>query len=233
MSNTTLRHTIFENSIPLDVCNHIKDYFEYHTELHVNNANNPNVIKLNAPWKHFREILEPILSKYIKITRGYGGNVYKHSNLYTTHVDSHDQHQTINVMLPIFTPTPGLPQHFIVFDQWMDNGTGRTWYGDREDIKLNGDFDLNKKSASIPYLDPLVHDKTPFDIDPDFYSNYLEYPKHKMEYFKGLTGTAYEFKPGNLLIFNSNNLHCTGKLTNPWKMGMFINFDGSVGELLL
>jgi hypothetical protein len=227
-----MKHIVFENAIPIEICNHIREFFDARDDLHVYKENNPNVIKINSPWKHFQDILTPVLSKYMRITRGHGGNVYKHKNLYTTHVDSHDEYQTVNVLIPIYVPGDNV-QHFVVFDQWMDNGIGRTWYGDREDIQENGDFDLNKKSASIPYLDPLVHDKTSSDIDPEFYSKYLEYPKHKMEYFKGLTGTAYEFKPGNLLIFNSNNLHCTGKLTNPWKMGMFINFDGSIEELVI
>lgn len=229
----TLRHVAFKNVIPLEVCNYIKEYFDNHTELHINKPNNPNVTKLNAPWEHFGSILTPILSKYMKITRGYGGNVYKHTNLYTTHVDSHDPHQTINVLIPIYTPDSNDNQHFVVFDQWMDNGIGRTWYGDRVDTATNTDFDLNKKSSMTPYTDDLVHDKTNNDIDPLFYKTYLEYPKHKPEYFKGLTGTAYDFIPGNLILFNSNNLHCTGKLVGSWKMGMFINFDGALGDLLL
>jgi hypothetical protein len=138
----------------------------------------------------------------------------------------------INALLPIHVSNPDTMQHFVVFDQWVDNGFGQTWYG--EDRKTGAsDFDVNKKISMSPCQDDRVHDLTMLDMDPDFYDAYLDDPKHRISYFKGLSGTAYEFVPGNLLLFNSNNLHCTGKLTGPWKMGLHINFEGSLGELLV
>ena len=225
-----MRHTCFENSIPLEVCNYIKDFFDTNTDLHINKPNNPNVIKINSPWTHLKDVLDPILSKYFKTIKGQGGNIYKHSNLYTTHVDSEEPYQLINALLPIYLPDDSIEQHFIVFDQWVDNGFGQTWYGDR-DVKYN--FDRNKILQATPYTDDRVYDKTDEDIDKDFYYKYLTDGKHKPEYFKGLTGTAYNFKPGNLILFNSNNLHCTGSLKGPWKIGLHINFEGSLQELLV
>lgn len=227
-----MRHTVFENAIPLEICSYVKEFFDSREDLHIRKENNPNVIKINKPWFHFKDILEPVLKQYFIPNRGHGGNVYKHTNLYTTHVDSDEEQQTINVLIPIYVPTDNV-QHFVVFDQWMQNGIGRTWYGDRSDISKHGNFDHNKKMSLTPFDDPLVYDKTENDLDPQFYADYLEYPNHKIEYFKGLTGTAYEFKPGNLIVFNSNNLHCTGKLTNPYKIGMLINFDGLLEDLLI
>ncbi len=228
----TVRHIAFENAIPFETCDYIKNFFDERKDLHVWKENNPHVIKINNPWKHLQEILEPVFKQYFNPNAGEGGNIYKHSNVYTTHVDSFEEYQMINVLIPIYIPDENSNQHFVVFDQWVDNGFGRTWYGDRSDIKENGDFDLNKKAAFTPYTDPKVHDKTENDIDLNFYENYLEFPNHKPEYFKGLTGTAYNFKPGNLILFNSNQLHCTGKLNVPWKMGLHINFVGSLEELI-
>lgn len=227
------RHLAFENAIPLDVCEYIYNFFNERTDLHVHKPNNPNVVKINAPWSHFGQILGPILSPYFKTIKGQGGNVYKHSNLYTTHVDSHEPYQMINCLIPIHVTSPNIMQHFVVFDQWVDNGIGRTWYGDRPDISARADFDINKKVSLTPFEDDSVYNKTDTDIDLNFYKNYLDFPKHKHEYFKGLTGTAYEFKPGNLLLFNSNQLHSTGKLVGDWKMGLHINFEGSLEELLV
>jgi hypothetical protein len=228
----TIKHTSFENVIPLEICNHIKDFFETRTDLHLWKENNPNVIKINNPWKHLKDILEPVFSKYFKPYKGEGGNIYKHTNIYTTHVDSFENYQMINALLPIYLPESNNPQHFVVFDQWVNNGFGRTWYGDRDDISEHGDFDLNKKTSLIPYTDESVYGLTDCDIDEDFYRKYLDAPFHKPKYFKGLTGTAYKFVPGNLILFNSNQLHTTGNLNVDWKLGLHINFVGSLEELL-
>ena len=74
-----MRHTCFKNSIPLDVCKEIKEFFDSRTELHVHKPNNPDVIKINRPWAHLQEILDPILSKYFRTNKGNecGGNIYK------------------------------------------------------------------------------------------------------------------------------------------------------------
>lgn len=228
----TLRHTVIENAIPVEVCEYIRNFFETRTDLHVIKPNNPNVIKINHPWCHLKEILDPVFSKYFTTNNGNGGNIYKHTNVYTTHVDSFETHQMINAMIPIYAPPSDEQQHFVVFDQWVENGFGQTWYGDRNDITAHGDFDYNKKLAQTPYNDPRVYDKTEDDISHDFYRNYLDANCHKPEYFKGLTGAAYPFVPGHLILFNSNQLHTTGKLTSDWKIGLHINFDGSLEELI-
>lgn len=228
----TVRHTVFENAIPLDVCKYIKDFFDSRSDLHVHKPNNPNVVKINSPWSHLKTVLNPILSRYIKTINGQGGNIYKHTNLYSLHVDSAEPYQMINVNIPIHLEVHDPVQHLVVFDQWVDNGNGKTWYGDREDAK-NYNFDHNKIASMTPWDDPGVYDKTEHDIDQQFYSDYLDFDNHKPSYFKGLSGTAYEWKPGNLIVFDSNNIHCTGKLIGPWKMGLLINFEGSLEELLI
>lgn len=227
-----IRHMAFAGAIPLDITNYIKDFFDGHPELHVNKPNNPNVTKINKPWDHLRDVLEPVLSRYFRCNNGQGGNIYKHSNLYTTHVDSVEPVQMINALLPIHVTNTDETQHFVVFDQWVDNGFGQTWYGEGRDTGKS-DFDINKKVSMSPWQDDRVYDKTDSDMDQWFYDQYLEDPKHKISYFKGLSGVAYDFVPGNLLLFNSNNLHCTGKLVGPWKMGLHINFEGSLEELLV
>ena len=227
-----MRQIGFENVIPLEVCKYIKDFFDNNPDLQIHKPNNPNVIKINHPWRHLQDVLDPILSKYFRTNKGSGGNIYKHSNLYSLHVGSDEPTQMINVNIPIHLEVEEPQQHFIVFDQWTDNGFGQTWYGDRPDLN-NYDFDRNKKVPTSPYNDPRVYDCTEDPIDPEFYKKYLEFDMHKPELFHGLTGTAYEWKPGNMVVFNSNNLHCTGKLIGPWKMGLLINFEGTVEELLV
>ena len=227
------RHTSFKNAIPLEVCAYIKEFFDTHQELHVNKPNNPNVTKINSPWSHLGHVLEPILNRYFKTVNGQGGNIYKHKNLYTIHVDSEEPYQMINCLIPVYVTSNEEDQHFIVFDQWVENGFGQTWYGDRPKLQGETDFDRNKKIWMTPFNDDRVYDKTKEDIDASFYQSYLEFDDHKPTYFKGLTGKAYAYRPGDLILFNSNQLHCTGRLVGPWKMGVLINFEGRLDNLLI
>tara|TARA_A100001391_G_scaffold160155_1_gene118747 strand:+ start:66 stop:755 length:690 start_codon:yes stop_codon:yes gene_type:complete len=227
-----MRHTCFENSIPLEVCKYIKDFFDNNPQLHVHKPNNPDVIKINSPWSHLHEVLNPILSKYFKTNKGQGGNIYKHTNLYSLHVDSDEPWQLMNVTIPIHLEVEEPKQQLIVFDQYTDNGFGQTWYGKRKDIKKHGDFDRNHKIAMTPYEDERVYDCVDKPIDQNFYDRYLEFNNHTPELFYGLTGTAYDFALGNMVVFNSNNIHSTGKLVGPWKMGLLIQFEGKLEELI-
>jgi len=226
-----MRHTCFENSIPLEVCTYIKEFFDSNPDLHVHKPNNPDVIKINSPWSHLHEVLDPILSKYFRTNKGQGGNIYKHSNLYSLHVDSDEPWQLMNVTIPIHLEVEEPKQKLIVFDQYSDNGFGQTWYGNRSDIKKNGDFDRNHKVAMTPWEDERVYDCVDQPIDEKFYNDHLDFANHTPELFYGLTGTAYDFAPGSMIVFNSNNIHSTGKLIGPWKMGLLIQFEGTLDEL--
>ena len=226
-----MRHTCFENSIPLDVCKYIKKFFDDNPDLQIHKTNNPDVVKINKPWKHLHEVLDPILSKYFKTNKGQGGNIYKHKNLYSLHVDSDEPWQLMNVNIPIHLEVDNPKQKLIIFDQYTENGFGQTWYGKRKDIKKNGNFDFNKKVPLTPYEDDKVYDCIDQPIDTKFYSDYLDFANHTPELFYGLTGTAYDFTPGNMIVFNSNNIHSTGKLIGPWKMGLLIQFEGTLEEL--
>ena len=42
-----MRHTCFENSIPLDVCKYIKKFFDDNPDLQIHKTNNPDVVKIN------------------------------------------------------------------------------------------------------------------------------------------------------------------------------------------
>lgn len=41
-----MKHTVFEDAIPLDVCKYIKDFFDKNTELQVHKPNNPDVSRV-------------------------------------------------------------------------------------------------------------------------------------------------------------------------------------------
>ena len=225
-----MRHTCFENSIPLETCKYIKDFFDSHPELHVLKPNNPKVIKINSPWSHLHDVLDPILSKYFHTNKGQGGNIYKHTNYYSPHVDSDMPEQLINVTIPIHLEVPDPKQHLIVFDQWTDNGEGRTWDGSGP---TGPALDFNHRTTMSPWEDENVYDCIDAPIDEKFYNDYLKNDEYTIpNLYYGLTGTAYDFVPGNMIVFNSNNIHTTGTLVGPWKIGVLLQFEGSLKELL-
>ena len=45
--------------------------------------------------------------------------------------------------------------------------------------------------------------------------------------FKSCSGVALDFTPGNLIMFDSKYIHCTGKMNCKWKVGLSLRFKGS------
>lgn len=225
-----MNHTVIKNAIPKDTVDYIVDFFDNSKHLYFIKENNPNVIKINQPWMRLQDELEPIFEKYFKCKNGSGGNIYKHTNLYDLHVDSHEPIQMINALVPLYVHNPKFQQKFVVFDQSVENGQGITWLPSKESERFELDFN---KTVIIPTReDNRIHDKTDKNIDEDFYKKYLHDSDRTLEYFYGLSGHAYDFTPGDLILFNSNFLHCTGPLAGDYKIGMHINFEGSLDELL-
>jgi hypothetical protein len=223
-----MKHTIIKNAIPLEVCSYIKDFFEKRMDLY---DERQNQIRIHQPWLHLKHILEPYLTKYIKVLNDQGGNIYKHNYDYGPHVDSSESYQMINCLIPIYIHEPSDDkQRFVVFDQYVDNGFGRTWKC--RPWKTEVDLTYNKKTELCPYQDNLVYDKIE-GMDMEFYKKYLDHNHAWPDMYMGLTGTAYEAIPGNLILFNSNQIHTSGKINCAWKIGLFINFAGSLQELLI
>ena len=65
--------------------------------------------------------------------------------------------------------------------------------------------------------------KTGKEIDDTLYNQYLShYPKSGLS---DLSGAAYLFEPGSMLIFNNKRLHCTSTM-NGEKLGISLRFKG-------
>lgn len=223
-----MKHTIINNAIPLEVCDYVKDFFDNRTDLY---NTKPNQIRIHQPWLHLKNILEPYLSKYIKQFDDCGGNIFKHNYDYGPHVDCYRPYQMINCLIPIYRHEPLTEkQYFVVFDQYVNNGNGRTWKCKQWSNEV--DLTVNKKTELCPYQDELVFDKIE-GMDLEFYKKYLEHPNSWPDMYRGLSGTAYEATPGNLILFNSNQIHTSGKINSTWKIGLLIMFGGSLDELLL
>lgn len=229
----------YQNVIPFNVLEDIKKFFLNRTDLYHTYNGNPKVIKINQPWKHLQQLLLPILENYLHADKliPCGGNIYKHTNHYTTHADDTESVAAINVNIPLCSSNEENTK-LIIFDQFTDIGLGRSWdckthsgfWDNKKNLKL--DLEHNKRSLLRPFDDPQVYLKTDCDIDVKFFNENLNYKDHERWMFKGLSGSAIELRPGSIIIFPSNQLHATGYKNYDWKMGVVLMFKGTMKELL-
>ena len=208
---------IYKSLLSNQVIDSLLDFFNSNTSLHYDTM---GMIKIGQPWNHIQHILEPILKKYIPVDKNLGDNFYKHSFPYFTHVDSGNNKNSYNVLIPLYVSN-NIEQKFVVFDQYCTDYSGATWLGDI--WKPEQDFNLNKK-RDFPYKDPTVIGCTDQPISDDMYE-ILKYDYRNEEQFYGLTGTEYDYKPGNILVFPSNQLHCTGRMDCDYKIGLSLRFE--------
>ena len=207
----------YENILSKEIINELLDFFNNNESLYHDTM---GMIKISNPWNYVKNTLDPILSNIIPTGTNLGDNFYKHDFPYFTHIDSFDNPNSYNVLIPLFVEGEH-KQKFVVFDQYCTDYRGATWLGDI--WKPEGDFESNKK-RDFPYKDPTVVGCTDQPISDDMYE-ILKYDYRNEEQFYGLTGTAYDYKPGNILVFPSNQLHCTGRMDCDYKIGLSLRFE--------
>jgi hypothetical protein len=180
--------------------------------------------KLNRPWT-FRVVrdLEPIISSYVSTETNIGDNIFKHTFPYYPHVDIDERYPCINFLIPLYIHN-NLPQHFVIFDQYVKNKSPKTWTGNKT---LTGKFEKNDIGNFI-YNDDNVANVTDSDIDEQFYKDYLEQDYRDRELFKGCSGVAVEYTPGDAILWDSKHIHCTGKMVAEYKIGLSLRFLGTI-----
>lgn len=192
------------SGISLDTIDQLKNIY-YSAECYETD----NMKKL-AGSKEAKQILKQ--EKNIDVDRITVCHFYKHSHPYYPHTDFHtDEKENIVIPLEVIN---GLNPYLIIFNQWF-NGDGRTWT-----FRENLDFKYNKPLKGRPY-DFDIHDKTEEDI-PDSIYKYLNHQPKK--YWFGLSGSAYEFKVGSFIQFDSKKIHATSKLLCESKLGLTIRY---------
>lgn len=158
-----------------------------------------------------RELLEEHLGKNLEYAQG---NFYRHSNPYLPHTDYKTyQDGKINVVIPL-KYIGDLP-YLVIFDQiWdLDSITWCMHYPVQR-------FTVNVGVKGSPYEYP-VKGLTDKDIDDTLYQKHLShYPKRTLF---GLSGTAFPFSPGSIMIFDARRIHCTSRM-NCEKIGLTLRF---------
>jgi len=213
---------VYENAIPSDVIDYIVDFYNKKSELLVNEYD--SVTKINHPWKHLEDILYPVLFEYFDCFFSSGGNLYKHTKSYDVHTDHGSEYNRdmINCLIPVYLHNETSQQKFFVFDQYVDKSETYCWV---PEFFTKKDLKYTTKLYTKPYDHDRVYGKTDEDCPLDGLPYY-------QDFYKGLTGTKIDWKPGNLILFDSNHLHCTGPMTCDWKIGLTLHFFGKLQDLI-
>jgi hypothetical protein len=161
------------------------------------------------------ELFTPIIEQVLGESLVYvSGNFYKHSIPYLPHTDYKTfLDNTINVVIPLMYT--GEQASLVIFDQeWTQDSV--TWCM-QHPVKY---FVINTGVKGYPHEYPITN-KTGKEIDDTLYNQYLShYPKSGLS---DLSGTAYLFEPGSMLIFNNKRIHCTSKM-NGEKLGLSLRY---------
>ena len=168
------------------------------------------------------QYVEPILrEKFPYIDKFIGGNFYRHNSPYHPHVDHQLQWPlAVNFVIPIYSE--GTPVHFVVFDQRWHNAP-ITWSMIHSvDSFARSKFSMNFAAPGAPG-DYDIEGHTSKDIDVEFWKDYLPHP-HDIYY--GLSGEAFPFAPGSVIVFETKRIHCTGKIQlNKYKLGLTLRYS--------
>ena len=216
-----MHYRILENIIDSKKINEILNFFHSNTHLHENKM---YMEKINRPWTYsVVNSLAETIKDYVDTTANIGDNIYKHSYPYYPHLDIDNNYPSVNFLIPLYVEG-NKKQHFVIFDQYVENTKSKTWLGN---LELEGEFVKNSKDTFI-HSDPDVKNSTNLPIDEKFYTDYLEQPGRDRDLFFGCSGNAVEFKPGNAIMFDSKFIHCTGKMIADYKIGLSLRFKGKI-----
>lgn len=160
-------------------------------------------------------LLQPIIESVVDKKLSYvGGNFYKHSRPYLPHTDYKiNEANRLNVVIPL-SYTHGKPS-LVIFDQrWnFDSVTWCMQYPVQH-------FTYNTGVKGCPAEYP-IEGNTNKEIDQDLYQAHLaHYPK---DLLFGLSGSAFPFEIGSVIVFDNRLIHCTSNFTGD-KLGITLRF---------
>ena len=180
---------------------------------------------------------------HIPLKNLIGDNWYQTDHPYGPHADAPmgDIAQYLHVVVPVqknFNDDCSL----IVFDQATKIGTV-TITGEK-DIELEEGNEIAAQNIDIEHprfsecksigfgSSKYLHYFTNKELDPEICKNYLDftYPQHSKERFFGLSCKVYKWVPGDIILFNSSQIHASGRMPHgidKHKLGitMLFKFD--------
>lgn len=168
----------------------------------------------------FLNFINDIIKNKLDIDRPYnivGDNFYRHQKSYFPHCDAIEDSAWLNIVIPLELKVPHGQQKFIVFDQtWT--GKNATWMGN---FKFPGDFASNKKMSERPCDSEFFKNSSGIELPDDLWEN-LDQTYFDRDYFYSMSGTAYDWSPGNIIVFDSQHIHATGRMQCQSKIGLSV-----------
>jgi hypothetical protein len=210
-------HKIIDNIISVNELDYLKKLFNSHSHIH---SYGMDKVLLPLDDLEFKEFVTDLIERRLEVSDSYvivGDNFYKHSHSYFPHCDATDDTAWLNIVLPIARFLPSGDQKFIVFDQqWA--GKNITWLGNFE---ITGDFYSNKKTNVRPCDGEFFLNGTNSELPDDIWQH-IDQKNFTKSYFHGMSGVAYTWAPGSVIVFDSQHIHATGKMQSNSKLGVSI-----------
>lgn len=209
-------HKILENILTESDIKYLKQVFDDENHYHTKGME-----KASLPLHkiEFHDFVTDLLENKISFNNYeiVGDNFYRHSNSYFPHCDAIELNAWMNIVIPIELTEIYGQQKFIVFDQCW-SGQNATWMGK---FKLPGDFSSNKKREDRPCDSEHFCNGTKQELPENLWEN-LDQTYFDKDYFHGMSGTAYDWVPGHIIVFDSYHIHATGKMQCKSKLGLSI-----------
>lgn len=166
-----------------------------------------------------------ILNKFIDTTSFHYSNIFNHLTPFTIHSDVSDKKKSI-LLIPI---QAHIDQKFIVFDQTVKSEKEVSWIYNVFDDKSEEELKAMYYESSLrvrPCDSEFVYGCTDDHIKEELYKH-LPYSRNL---YYGLSGFAWDYKPGKALLFPANRLHATGRMKSS-KIGCTVQFKDSTSNL--
>jgi hypothetical protein len=166
-----------------------------------------------------KDLLIQAFSNIIRIECVTTAYIYAHNEPISLHVDRYKKDSLYNLCVPLITNDTD--QSFLVFDQIFDK-SGAVWEYDksvREQHRPLTEKDKESSNEDNDHNETLVYvGVRPCDTDnivgltehslPEKLNDFLPHPP---EFYHGLTGISWKWRPGKALAFKSSQIHGTGK----------------------
>ena len=166
------------------------------------------------------ELSEQIKTNIDKDYTVIGDNYYRHSKSYFPHCDAINEQAWLNIVIPLEQYEVFGQQKFVVFDQkWL--GRNITWTGK---IEIPGDFASNKKTNQRPVDSEFFSNGTGTELPQELWEQFNKDYFDK-DYFYSMNGTAYDWTPGDIVVFESQHIHATGIMQSAKKLGLSIRIE--------
>jgi hypothetical protein len=103
----------------------------------------------------------------------------------------------------------------------MWTGKNMTWCGN---ANINLDFRSNKKTEQRPVDGEYFTNSTNTKLSDSIWQE-MDHQYFDQDYFYGMSGTVYDWQPSDIIVFDSQHIHATGKMQSDKKLGLSIRIE--------